>query len=226
MSMSSIEHDQPGDPHRPIYHFSPPQGVWGGGPDGTIHHAGLYHVFYQYNPCLYTPAGNTHWGHAVSPDLVHWEPLPIALAPSPVPADLYKSLAESDVARTLDRTGMPTILNDRACCYSGSAVVNDGVPTIVYTRYIHGLADEPVMRGRAQCIATSDDAMLTWTKRPDPVIAAPPAELVPRALRDQPTRWMVRGRSDDHLKPGDLTAWQVSRTPTPVHPAPSPAPAR
>ena len=138
---------------------------------------------------------------------MHWEPRPIALAPSPVPADLYKSLAESEVARTLDRTGMPTILNDRSCCYSGSAVVNDGVPTIVYTRYIHGLPDEPVMRGRAQCIATSDDAMLTWTKRPDPVIAAPPAELVPRALRDQPTRWMVRGRSDDHLKPGHLTAW-------------------
>ena len=199
--------DGPRDPHRPIYHFSPPQGVWGGGPDGTIHHAGLYHVFYQYNPYLYTPAGNTHWGHAVSPDLVHWEPRPIALAPSPVPADLYKSLAESAVARTLDRTGMPTILNDRTCCYSGSAVVNDGVPTIVYTRYIHGLPDEPIMRGRAQCIATSDDAMLTWTKRPDPVIAAPPAELVPRALRDQPTRWMVRGRSDDHLKPGHLTAW-------------------
>ena len=202
-----LQQNRPRDPHRPIYHFSPPQGVWGGGPDGTIHHAGLYHVFYQYNPYLYTPAGNTHWGHAVSPDLIHWEPRPIALAPSAVDADLYRSLAESDLARTLDRTGMPTIVNDRACCYSGSAVVNDGVPTIVYTRYIHGLADEPVMRGRAQCIATSDDAMLTWTKRPDPVIAAPPAELVPRALRDQPTRWMVRGRSDDHLKPGDLTAW-------------------
>ena len=82
------------------------------------------------------------------------------------------------------------------------------------------------MRGHAQCIATSDDAMLTWTKRPDPVIAAPPAELVPRALRDQPTRWMARGRSDDHLKPGHLPAWQVSRTPIPVHPVPSPAPAR
>ena len=209
--MNAIESDGPRDAHRPIYHFSPPQGVWGGGPDGTIHHAGLYHVFYQYNPYLYTPSGNTHWGHAVSPDLIHWEPRPIALAPSAVDADLYRSLAESDLARTLDRTGMPTILNDRACCYSGSAVVNDGVPTIVYTRYMHGLADEPVMRGRAQCVATSDDAMLTWTKRPDPVIAAPPAELVPRALRDQPTRWMVRGRSDDHLKPGDLRLARSAR---------------
>ena len=28
------------------------------------------------------------------------------------------------------------------------------------------------MRGHAQCIATSDDAMLTWTKRPDPVIGS------------------------------------------------------
>ena len=205
--MSSIEHDQPVDPHRPIYHFSPPQGVWGGGPDGTIHHAGLYHVFYQYNPYLYTPSGNSHWGHAVSPDLVHWEPRPIALAPSPVTPDLYRSFADSEVARTLDRTRIPTILNDRACCYSGSAVVNDGIPTIVYTRYIHGLPDEPVMRTRAQCIATSDDAMLTWTKRGEPVIASPPAELVPQALQDQPARWMVRGRIDDHLAHGQLTAW-------------------
>ena len=203
----STYHDGPRDPHRPIYHFSPPQGVWGGGPDGTIHHAGQYHVFYQYNPYLYTPSGNSHWAHVVSPDLIHWEPRPIALAPTPITPDLYRSLADSEVARVIDRTRVPTILNDRECCYSGSAVVNGGVPTIVYTRYIHGLPDEPVMRTRAQCIAVSDDAMLTWSKRAEPVVASPPDELVPRAVRDQPTRWVVRGQIDDHLQHGQLTAW-------------------
>ncbi len=38
------------DPHRPLYHFSPPLGWWDGGPDGTIHHDGRYHVFYQFDP--------------------------------------------------------------------------------------------------------------------------------------------------------------------------------
>jgi beta-fructofuranosidase len=43
-------------------------------------HAGRWHVFYQHNPRA--PKWDTmHWGHAVSPDLVHWEPRPIALGP-------------------------------------------------------------------------------------------------------------------------------------------------
>ena len=47
--------------YRPQYHFTPRQG-WIGDPDGLIHFRGTYHLFW--------------WGHAVSPDLVHWRELP------------------------------------------------------------------------------------------------------------------------------------------------------
>lgn len=46
---------------RPQFHFSPIKG-WIGDPDGTIHYKGKYHLFW--------------WGHAESPDLVHWQQRP------------------------------------------------------------------------------------------------------------------------------------------------------
>ncbi len=46
---------------RPQYHFSPVKG-WIGDPDGTVHYNGTYHLFW--------------WGHAESPDLVHWKQRP------------------------------------------------------------------------------------------------------------------------------------------------------
>ncbi len=49
------------EPYRPQYHFSASVG-WLGDPNGMIRYNNLYHVFW--------------WGHAVSPDLVHWEEQP------------------------------------------------------------------------------------------------------------------------------------------------------
>jgi beta-fructofuranosidase len=49
-------------------------------PNGTIHHAGWYHLFFQHDPDRDT-WGRMHWGHARSRDLVRWERLPIALTP-------------------------------------------------------------------------------------------------------------------------------------------------
>lgn len=102
---------------------------------------------------------NKHKGHAVSDDLVHWRHLPIALAPTP---------GGYDQAHTA----------------TGCLVDNDGTPTLVYT----GFANlNPLIE--SQCIATSDDGLLTWRKHPaNPVIAAPPPGLEVTAFRD-PCVW-------------------------------------
>lgn len=133
-----------GDPQRPSYHLTPPAN-WLNDPNGLIEWNDRYHVFYQYNPGG-PMHGTIHWGHAVSDDLVHWEDEPVALSPSPDGPD-------------------------RDGCWSGCAIDDDGIPTLLYTGG----------RGRSQlpCRATTTDPGLrTWEKDPNnPIIPEPPADL-------------------------------------------------
>jgi beta-fructofuranosidase len=130
----------PTDPDRPSYHFS--AAPWMNDPK-PFFWDGQYHVFFQHNPAA-TGFGLMHWGHAVSRDLVHWEELPIALAPTP---------------------GSP----DQEGCWTGCVVEDGGRFYILYTGIPHL---KPLHQ--AQCLASSSDLIVWEKEPGNPVIAEQP----------------------------------------------------
>jgi len=90
---------------RPRFHFLPAAN-WMNDPNGLIDYQGQYHLFYQSNPEA-PDFGRMAWGHAASPDLVHWERRPVAI--------------------------WPDTPNDCDGCWTGCAVDHDGKPTLIYT---------------------------------------------------------------------------------------------
>jgi len=67
------------EPKRPLIHFSPMHGFMND-PNGLCYYNGTYHYFSQLNPFGFG-ACNTHWLHATSTDLYHWEEQPYAIIP-------------------------------------------------------------------------------------------------------------------------------------------------
>lgn len=159
------------DRHRPRFHLLPPS-AWLNDPNGPLYWNGRYHLFYQYCPTV-SNFGTKYWGHAVSIDLVHWKNLGIAIAPTP---------------------GGP----DKNGCWSGSAVVVNGVPTIVYTGATWSAENEFAERKKGiiperQMVAVAADPtdpyLRKWTKIADnPVLAAPPEGIKAVGWRD-PSLW-------------------------------------
>ncbi|MEU2282076.1 glycoside hydrolase family 32 protein [Streptomyces sp. NPDC013178] len=129
----------PCDPYRPVAHLRPPRN-WINDPNGLVFHDGHYHVCYQYNPYGATHA-NMHWGHFRSSDLLSWEPLPIALSPTP---------------GGVDADG----------CFSGNAV-SDGDRLVAF--YSAHREDRSPQHQPVTC-ATSLDGGRTFSPRGEPVV--------------------------------------------------------
>lgn len=122
--------------NRPQYHFSARRG-WINDPNGLIWHDGLYHLYYQHNP-FEREWENMTWGHATSPDLLHWT----EHAPVLHPDSLGTMFSGSAVFDKDNTSGFGTKKN----------------PPIVYA-YTADRSDR-----EAQCIAYSLDGGMTLHK--------------------------------------------------------------
>ncbi|MFB3167592.1 glycoside hydrolase family 32 protein [Neobacillus sp. 179-C4.2 HS] len=150
--------------YRLKYHFMAPIG-WINDPNGLVQYKGEYQLFYQYYP-YDSKWGPMHWGHAKSTDLVHWEHLPVALAPS-----------ESYDCGEVPGYG----------CFSGSGVVDGEELVLIYTGHVDN--KEPM---QVQCIATSKDGLQFEKHFQNPVIDDYPEDGSPD-FRD-PKVWKHDGK--------------------------------
>lgn len=183
------------EPYRPQVHFSP-KAHWTNDPNGMVYYNHTYHLFFQYYPDG-TTWGPMHWGHAVSPDMIHWTEKPIALYP--------------------DSLGY---------IFSGSAVVdyhntsgfgrNGKIPLVaIFTQ--HDPKGEKAGRNDFQneSLAYSLDNGNTWTKYSgNPVLKNPGI----RDFRDPKVNWYEAGKkwvmtlaTQDHItffSSPDLKNWK------------------
>jgi sucrose-6-phosphate hydrolase SacC (GH32 family) len=121
--------------YRPQFHFSPVEN-WTNDPNGLVFYKGTYHLFFQHNPSD-VKWGNMTWGHATSPDLVHWTEHEDAIKPDEL-GTIFSGSAVVDWNNT-----------------SGLRKGDEKVLCAFYTG-----AGKPFV----QCMAYSNDAGKTWAK--------------------------------------------------------------
>ena len=156
--------------YRPEIHFTAKEG-WINDPNGLVYENGNYHLFAQFYP---GPVwGPMHWYHAVSRDLIHWEHLPVAMAP--------------------DELGY---------IYSGSAVIDtdntsgfgeDGKPPMI-AMFTHHWEEEgvPTNRHEQQSIAWSTDYINFHKYEGNPIIPSNmPDFRDPKVFKNPKGGWSV-----------------------------------
>jgi fructan beta-fructosidase len=170
---------------RPQFHFTAPKG-WLNDPNGMAYYDGEYHLFYQHNP-FGLPWGNMTWGHAVSPDMIHWEHLPLAIHPD----------------------------NETCTAYSGSAMVDWNNTAGFQTGKEKALIILWTSIGCGQRLAYSNDRGRTWTKwEGNPVIAQEADARDPKVFWSKAAgKWILaiwtpeRGGGISFYGSPDLKAW-------------------
>lgn len=151
------------DHHRPGFHVRPASG-WINDPNAPVHVDGRYHLFCQHNPGA-AEHGDVHWAHFSSRDLVHWTTHPVALAPRPSGPD-----ADG--------------------CWSGSAVLVDGQPWLVYSGNLDGVEHQTV------CVARPLPRLERWVPDPEAAVMDRPPEADDLAVFRDPFVW----RTDDGFR--------------------------
>jgi fructan beta-fructosidase len=154
------------EPLRPQFHFTAPMG-WINDANGMWFEGGLYHLSYQASPFSLASEWGKFWGHATSPDLVHWTHVPIMLHPGAnVPGPAWSGSTVEDVDNT---SGLRT-----------------GAGPLLVTFYTD--------TDRGTSIATSTDRGLTWKPYArNPVAIGGPNEQTrdPHVFWHEPTkRWV------------------------------------
>jgi len=160
---------------RPQFHYTVKKG-WINDPCGLVHYKGQYHLFNDHNPFGNTMPGTidaktpSRWSHAVSPDLVHWTEMPIAVMPDEKLGAIFSGSGVVDHDNT-----------------SGLASGDEKPLVLVYT-----LAGRPFSQG----ISYSNDSGKTWTPyAKNPVVpnqGLMTSERDPRVFWHEPTkRWVM-----------------------------------
>lgn len=183
------------EPHRPLYHFTPPS-KWMNDPNGMVYFDAEYHLFYQYYPDDIV-WGPMHWGHAVTTDLVNWQYLPIGLYPDSL-GYIFSGSAVIDWNNT-------------------SGFGEDGQPPMIAIFTHHDPVGEKAGSNtfQYQSIAFSNDKGRSWTKyKGNPVVPNPGIRDFrdPKVIWDvDREQWVMVLAAKDHIKiytSKDLKSWE------------------
>ncbi|MET1087360.1 MAG: glycoside hydrolase family 32 protein [Arthrobacter sp.] len=155
------------DRYRPEFHYTAGRN-WLNDPNGLVYLNGTYHLFYQHNP--FGPDwGNMSWGHATSPDLLHWEEQPVA-----IPCDEFEGLFSGSAVFDEHNT-------------SGFGTAENPPLVAIYTSAYSEAS--PLAGRQAQSLAYSLDEGRTWSKyRGNPVLDRASAD-----FRDPKVFWYDGG---------------------------------